>query len=70
MESLFKVKVRRIGTSFGVLIPKKLLKENKIKLGEEIEIALLKRQKLEAIQKLIGITKGAAPFRREHADRF
>ncbi len=70
MSEVFKTKIRRVGTSLGVLIPKKLIKENKIKLGEEIEIALLKKQKLEAIEKLVGITKGAGPFRREHADRF
>ncbi len=69
MGELFKVKIRKIGTSFGVLIPKRLIKENKIKLGEEVEIALLKKQKIETIEKLIGIAKGAGPFRRENQDR-
>ncbi len=46
-----------------------MIKENRIKLGEEIEIALLKKQKIRAIERLTGITKGAGPFVREHDDR-
>lgn len=69
MDEIFKTKVRKIGTSFGVLIPKRMIKENRIKLGEEVELALLKKQKAEAIERLIGIAKGAGPFIREHADR-
>jgi antitoxin component of MazEF toxin-antitoxin module len=69
MDEVFKTKVRKIGTSFGVLIPKRMIKKNRIKLGEEIEIAVLKKQKVEAIEKLIGIAKGASPFIREHDDR-
>lgn len=69
MGEIFKTKVRKIGTSFGVLIPKHMIKKNRIKLGEEIELALLKKQKAEAIARLIGIAKGAGPFIREHADR-
>jgi antitoxin component of MazEF toxin-antitoxin module len=68
VETLFKVKVRRIGTSLGVLIPKKLIKNKRIKVGEEIEIALLKKRK-DLITKFFGIAKGARPFRRESIDR-
>lgn len=69
MDGIFKTKIRKIGTSFGVLIPKHMIKENKIKLGEEVEFALLKKRKIEAIERLIGIAKGAGPFVRERADR-
>ena len=69
MDEIFKTKVRKLGSSFGVLIPKRMIKENRIKLGEEVEIALLKKQKKEAIERLMGIAEGAGPFVRERADR-
>ena len=68
METTFKVKVRRIGSSLGVLIPKQMIEKKKIKEGEEIEISLLKRRK-DLITKAFGIAKGAAPFIRENVDR-
>jgi antitoxin component of MazEF toxin-antitoxin module len=68
-EMLFKTKIRRIGTSFGVLIPRKIIERNKIKKGEEIEIALLKKRKLKLIEKAFGIAKGAGGFNRQEPDR-
>lgn len=68
METIFKVKIRKIGTSLGVLIPKQLIANKSIKEGEEVEIAILKKRK-ELIAKAFGIAKGAGPFIREHADR-
>lgn len=68
METIFKVKVRKIGSSLGVLIPKQMIKGKRIKEGEEIEISLLKRRK-DLIAKAFGIAKGAGPFRRENMDR-
>jgi putative transposon-encoded protein len=69
MVQTFKTKIRRIGSSLGVLIPKKMIKQNKIKLGEEIEMSILKRQRLEVIEGLIGIAKGGPRFKRENSDR-
>jgi len=69
MGEIFKTKIRRIGTSFGVLIPKKILKADKIKVGDEVELALLKKKRLELIEGLVGIAKGAGPFEREKVDR-
>jgi antitoxin component of MazEF toxin-antitoxin module len=68
METTFKVKVRRIGSSLGVLIPKQMIGKKKIKEGEEIEISLLKRRK-DLIIKAFGVAKGAGPFIRENVDR-
>jgi antitoxin component of MazEF toxin-antitoxin module len=56
MGELVKVKVRRIGDSLGVLIPKKLIDENKIKEGEEIEISVLKQRK-RLIKEALGMFK-------------
>ncbi|MEK6891819.1 MAG: AbrB/MazE/SpoVT family DNA-binding domain-containing protein [Nanoarchaeota archaeon] len=69
MSELFKAKVRKVGTSLGVLIPKEVIEEEKIKEGEEIELNLMKKRKLEEIEKMFGIAKGAKPFERDRIDR-
>ena len=69
MSDLFKAKVRKVGTSLGVLIPKELIKYEKIKEGQIIEVSLLKRRKLEEVWKLIGTAKGTKPFERDRIDR-
>jgi len=69
MSELFKAKVRKVGTSLGVLIPKEVIEEEKIKEGEEIELNLMKKIKLEEIEKMFGIAKGAKPFERDRIDR-
>ena len=68
METVFKVKIRRIGTSLGVLIPKQLIAEKSIKEGEEVEIALLKKR-MDLIAKVFGIERGAGHFERHARDR-
>ena len=69
MSELFKAKVRRVGTSLGILIPKQIAKQERIKEGQEIELSLLKRRKLEEVWKLIGTAKGTKPFERDRIDR-
>ena len=69
MSDLFKAKVRKVGTSLGVLIPKEVIEEEKIKEGQEIELNLMKKRKLEEIEKMFGIAKGAKPFERDRTDR-
>ena len=66
---MFTAKVRKVGTSFGVLIPMEVITREGIKEGEEVELSLLKERKLEAINKLFGIAKGTKPFRRDRTDR-
>jgi len=69
MPGVFKTKVRKVGTSLGVLIPKELVGRQKIREGEEVEIGLLKQRLLEEVLKLIGTSKGTKPFKRERIDR-
>lgn len=69
MPELFKVKVRRVGTSLGVLIPKEVAKQERIKEGQEVEVSLLKKRRLEEIERMFGIAKGAKPFERDRTDR-
>lgn len=69
MTELFKAKVRKVGSSLGVLIPKEVANAEKIKEGEEIEVSLLKRRKLAELLKLVGTAKGAQPFERDREER-
>ena len=62
-----EAKIRRVGTSFGVLIPKKILKKSGLKCGEKVQIALVKKN-LALIESAFGSAKAKA-FRREHYDR-
>ena len=69
MSDLFKVKLRKIGTSAGLLVPKGVMEEEKLKVGEEVEVVLFKKKKLEDIEKMFGAAKGAKPFVRDRTDR-
>ena len=69
MSELFKAKVRKVGTSLGVLIPRGIAKQESIREGQEVEVSLLKRRKLEEVWKLIGTAKGTKPFERDRTDR-
>ena len=69
MGKVFEAKVRRVGTSLGLLIPKEIAEKEKIKEGERVEVGLLKKRKLELIEKAFGIAKGAKPFKRERVER-
>ncbi len=69
MSELFTAKVRKVGTSLGILIPKGIAQQEKIKAGQEIKVSLLRQRKLEEIEKMFGIAKGAKPFERDRTDR-
>jgi antitoxin component of MazEF toxin-antitoxin module len=67
---VIKTRVRKIGTSFGVLLPKKIIEENQIKNKQDIELILLRKNKIKTIEKAFGITKEAKPFQRSEEDRW
>jgi len=69
MSELFKAKVRKVGTSLGILIPKGIAEQDKIKVGQEIQVSFLKQRKIEEVLKLFGTAKGAKPFERDRTDR-
>ena len=69
MAELFKAKVRKVGSSFGVLIPMEIMTKEYIKEGEEVQLSVLKERKLDTINKFFGIAKGTKPFRRDRTDR-
>lgn len=78
MSELFKSKVRSVGSSLGILIPKKIIESDKIKAGDEVEVSLFlslsKAEREKMIDELFGWAKRAAGkkqlrFERDRVDR-
>jgi antitoxin component of MazEF toxin-antitoxin module len=68
MARSFRVKVRNVGTSLGVLIPKEIAEEEKVRRGEEIEVSILRRD-VKNLMKLFGTAKDTRGFERNRAER-
>ncbi len=69
---IFEAKVKKWGNSLGIILPKKMVKQENIKESEYIKVtAIQKKRKINGF----GIWKGAEPFTRdekflEGSDRF
>ena len=68
MAEVFVSKVRPLGSSLGIIIPKKIIEEENLESGKEIQVTIV-RKNFKAIEKLIGSMKGAKPFVRDRVDR-
>lgn len=69
---LFTAKLRRVGNSLSVLVPKKALEDLGVAEGDEVEVALFppaaeRRKRWKAA---IGSVPGLGPFQRERKDRY
>lgn len=69
---LFQGRLRRVGNSLSILVPKKALEELHVGEGDEVEVALFpvlkdRRARLKAY---IGSSPGMLPFERERRDRY
>ncbi len=69
MTDVLKAKLRKIGSSVGILIPQERLEALEVKVGDEIEVALLKHRDEKQLQKMFGIAKQAKQFIRDKAVR-
>ncbi|MBI2598187.1 MAG: hypothetical protein HYW50_03255 [Candidatus Diapherotrites archaeon] len=65
---VFETKLRRVGSSWGALIPKEVVKQEKIGKGEKIQMAVIKKD-LSLLEKAFGSVKNAKPFKRDRKDR-
>ncbi len=69
MGEVIDVKVRRIGTSLGVILPNRVVREEELEEGRTIEIVILKKNHA-LIEKMFGIAKNAKiPFKRDREER-
>jgi predicted DNA-binding antitoxin AbrB/MazE fold protein len=65
---LFESKIRKVGTSLGVLIPAENAAKSNLKEGLKVEVAIIKKD-LKLIDEMFGFAKKAGKFKREHSDR-
>jgi antitoxin component of MazEF toxin-antitoxin module len=72
MSTVFEGKVRRLGNSMAVIIPKEILEETGAKEGDVVKLSVWipKQRRKEAFRKIAGIDAGSRPFAREKSDRF
>lgn len=73
MPEVFQAKLRKIGSSVGILVPQDRLKDLNVRVGDEIDVALLRHRTQEEMDALFeaafGIAKGAGPFVRDKKTR-
>ncbi|MEM5836399.1 MAG: hypothetical protein QW058_01400 [Candidatus Aenigmatarchaeota archaeon] len=68
MVETFKAKVRSVGTSLGILIPKEIAEREKVREGEIIQVSIVKPN-LKEVMKLFGTAKSSSKFERDHKNR-
>ncbi len=67
---MFRSKLRPLGSSACVLIPKEQLKQEDLKIGDEIEVALLRHRDPNEIESGFGMAKCfTKPFKRDKKTR-
>ena len=57
MSEVFSGKLRAIGSSVGLLVPKKQMDSLNLKEGEEVDVALLKHRTIAEIEMGFGMAK-------------
>ena len=72
MSRVLTGKVRRVGNSMAVIIPKELLEESGASEGDMIKLSLAipKAARETRLESIAGIDRKARPFVREKQDRF
>lgn len=68
LSQIFETKLRRVGSSWGALIPNEVIKQEKISEGEKIQIVIVNKD-FSLINKAFGLAKGAKSFKRDRRDR-
>lgn len=70
MSNIFISKIRPIGSSACVLVPKDQLEEQGLKIGDDIEVVLLKHRDPKEIEEVFGMAKHfTKPFKRDKKTR-
>lgn len=72
MSTVFEGKIRRLGNSMAVIIPKEIIREVGAKEGDLLKLSLpiSKSRRRAALGKIAGIDAHADSFTREKRDRF
>ncbi|MBI4362974.1 MAG: hypothetical protein HY558_07350 [Euryarchaeota archaeon] len=66
----FEAKVRKVGNSKGILLPREVAQE--VKLGQTLRLAVYPdpKRKLKALEESSGILRGTPRFTRDHVNRY
>lgn len=56
-EEVLITKIREWGNSYGIVIPKAVLKDKKISSGEEVEVTIKKKKKGNTLRETFGTIK-------------
>jgi len=72
MSTVFEGKVRRLGNSMAVIIPKEVLEETGAREGDVVKLSvpIPKQKRKAALRKIAGSNPKSEPFIREKRDRF
>lgn len=69
---VFTGRLRRVGNSLSILVPKKALDDLHVGEGDEVDVALMpnRDERRKRLDRFIGSAPGLAPFQRERKDRY
>lgn len=65
---VFVSKLRPLGSSSAVIVPKAVLQKEGLKIGQEVRVAII-NQDFTLLDELMGTMKDAKPFVRDRRDR-
>jgi hypothetical protein len=68
VAEVFVSKVRCVGSSLGLLIPKEIVESEHLSKGKEVRVSIVCRD-FSRLEELFGSAKGAGPFIRDRRDR-
>ena len=68
----FRARLRRVGNSLSVLVPKQTLDELHVGEGDEVEVTVhrVKSDQEAALDAIAGTCPGLGPFKRDRRDRY
>lgn len=68
----FRARLRRVGNSLSVLVPKQTLDELHVGEGDEVEVTVhrVDSDQMRRLRSLIGTSPGLGPFKRDRRDRY
>ncbi len=73
MSEMFDAKLRKVGNSRGIIIPKDIIDDLGIRSGDVIHVVIPSTdldKRNELLRELAGIYKAKSGFRREKEDRY
>ena len=61
MATMFRSKIRKLGTSVGMIVPKEIVKREELHEGDIVKVEIIKEKRVDAF----GMLKGMPSFNKE-----